>query len=208
MFTKLKELIENPTVKVCFDVDEVFLDHIVEVFKLLREDGSACTEENKNFKVEDFLGFNQINELFGEQGQKFFKLPEAYYNMTKLLPGSKELFFEFERIVGKDRIQFITHSHDETEQAKEDTLERLLRIDIDSYTVIHSYKKNMHYLGNISIDDSLRHYKQDYNGKPLIEYENTIGIMPLYTHNKDFQHQNIIKVSDNYKELLDFLSSF
>lgn len=206
IYDKLKQMLQDPTVMVCFDVDEVFLDHTVEVFKLLRECGSVCTEENKHLEAHQLLGFSQMRALFGEEGQEFFKAPEAYHNITKLLPGSKELFFEMQRIVGKDRIQFITHSHDETEQAKEDTLERLLDIDLDSYTVIHSYKKNHFYVGNISIDDSQRHYEQDFNGKPLIEYENTLGIMPLYAHNEKYTHENIIKISDEYKELLDFLS--
>lgn len=207
IYDKLEGMLKDPNVMVCFDVDEVFLDHTYEVFKLLRECGSACTEENKDFKAHELLGFNQMRALFGEKGQEFFKKPEAYHRITELLPGSKELFFEMERIVGKDRIEFITHSHDETEKAKEDKLEELLGIDIDSYTVIHSYKKQQFYVGNISIDDSQRHYEQDFNGKPLIEYENTIGIMPVWAHNRDFNHKNIIKVTDNYKELLEFLKT-
>jgi len=190
----LSKRIENLLIysdkKVCLDVDEIFLPHLQNVIEKIKNDGTLTNKLNEHVTYEDITGFQHMLDLYGEDGQAFFKLPEIYENMQLLIEGSKEMLDTLIDIVGKDRILFVTHSFDTTEIAKENALERLLNINLNDFNVVHTEHKSEYYKDNISIDDSKSHYE-----KGILDNNETVAIMPCYTWNEKFSHKNLFKVN-------------
>lgn len=196
---RLQSFINNKDKIFCFDVDDILFATTDKWIKLINED-YECRQilKSKNhfpLKIEHWESWDFIPQLIGDIAFKFHK-DNSLYDNFELVPKSKELIDLITKIIGIDRIRFVTASEKNNINIKDKFL--VEHFDIPIKSIIHSKEKEEFYTGNFILDDAA------HNHINLLDREDTICVMLDYAWNNSFQHKNLNRIHSLDELIIEF----